>query len=250
MKGALLTLQNPKIKKGEKRGFRTALLHLAPHTLSGYNVCPLATPGCWTACLNTAGRGGIGLDSEGLNVIQRARIARTVRYFEDRDAFMAQLVRELARFFLACARDGFTPAVRLNGTSDIRWENVPVMGAPNIMSHYRDIQFYDYTKLSNRKGLPKNYHLTYSLAETARNFKAHFEAFENGMNVAVVLGGFGDSRYPKPFPPTFNNRRLIDGDKTDLRFLDPKGCYVGLRAKGRAKKDTSGFVRTIERVTQ
>ena len=35
---------------------------------------------------------------------------------------------------------------------------------------------------------------------------------------------------------------MIDGDVSDVRFNDPKGVIVGLRAKGDAKKDTSGFV--------
>jgi hypothetical protein len=37
---------------------------------------------------------------------------------------------------------------------------------------------------------------------------------------------------------------VINGDETDLRFLDAKGVIVGLRAKGKARKDTTGFVRT------
>jgi hypothetical protein len=244
----LLTLTNPKLTKGEKVGYRSAVLHLAPHTLSGFNVCPMATEGCSAACLNTAGRGGIPPAGGGENAIQAARKRRTREYFADRPAFMARLVREVDRFVEACHRDGFTPAVRLNGTSDLRWENVPVDGAPNIMSRFGAVQFYDYTKIPNRRNLPPNYHLTFSLAEGSRNWRAHQVALENGFSVAVVIAGFGDSRYPRPFPPEFNGRELIDGDLSDLRFLDPPAVYVGLRAKGRAKTDKTGFVRTIERV--
>lgn len=243
MSRRLLTHTNPKLAKGEKRGYRSAVLHLAPHTLSGFNVCPAATAGCSAACLNTAGRGGIGLQRNGTNTIQEARKRRTLEFFGDRPAFMGRLTHELELFFEQCRRDGFKPAVRLNGTSDIRWETVPVDGAPHVMGLFPHVPFYDYTKLANRRGLPANYHLTYSLAEGPVSWKGHLAALENGMNVAVVLSGCGESRFPRPFPAKWNGRRLIDGDTSDLRFLDPRGVYVGLRAKGRAKTDTTGFVR-------
>ena len=255
----LLTTGNPKTAKGEGLGYLTAIMHLAPAKLSGYNVCPLATPGCEAACLNTAGRGGIGLDAEGLNVIQRARIKRTRWYFEDRAAFMAQLVKELRAHIRRAEKYDLIPVVRLNGTSDIRWETVPVeergphgerFAYDNVMMLFPDVQFYDYTKLPNRRNLPPNYHLTYSLAETDSNVLKAKLALDNGYNVAVVLRGAGDGAHPKPFPATYKpkllpRRKLIDGDKSDLRFLDGRGNYIGLRAKGRAKKDTTGFVKNL-----
>ena len=261
----LLTTGNPKTLKGEKKGYLTAILHLAPHTLSGYNVCPMATEGCAAACLNTAGRGGMGLDAaehiqhaadhDHLNTIQRARIRRTKWYFEDRAGFMAQLVKEIRAHLRKCEREGLIPAIRLNGTSDLRWENVAVANDdnpgvpdsyPNVMAMFPDVQFYDYTKLPNRKNLPANYHLTYSLAEGEQNYRGHLVALANGYNVAVVLRGAGDAAHPKPFPAQWNGRDLIDGDESDLRFLDGKRNYVGLRAKGRAKQDTSGFVHDLD----
>lgn len=242
----LLTIGNPKTVKGEKRGYRTAVMHLAPHTLSGFNVCPMATAGCAAACLNTAGRGGIGLVNGGTNTIQEARKRRTHWYFEDRAGFMAALVREIRAHVRRCERDGYIPAIRLNGTSDIRWETVPAEGAPNVMTLFPDVQFYDYTKLPNRRNLPPNYHLTYSLAEGDRNWRGHLLALENGYCVAVVLRGAGDSRHPLPMPASWNGRALVDGDDSDLRFLDPAGAYIGLRAKGRAKTDTSGFVHDLQ----
>lgn len=239
----LLTIGNPKTVKGEKRGYRTAILHLAPHTLSGFNVCPSATAGCAAACLNTAGRGGIGLTVKDTNPIQDARKRKTLAFFSERDAFVAELESELTRFAKRCKREGFKPCVRLNGTSDIRWENVPTATAPSLPEAFPRLQFYDYTKLANRRNLPSNYHLTYSLAEGERNWKGHLAALRNGMGVAVVLRGCGDSTHPKPFPPKWNGRRLVDGDESDLRFLDAPAVYVGLRAKGRAKHDVTGFVR-------
>jgi hypothetical protein len=58
-------------------------------------------------------------------------------------------------------------------------------------------------------------------------------ALSNGMNVAAVF---------HKVPETYLGRTVINGDETDLRFLDPKGVIVGLKAKGKAKKDTTGFV--------
>lgn len=249
--GDLLTIGNPKTLKGERKGYRTAVLHLAPHTLSGRNVCPSATAGCAAACLNTAGRGG--MSTKGLeivraevgeaNAIQRARVRKTDEFFDARPEFMARLEAEVRRFVAKAKRDGFKPCVRLNGTSDIRFENIACPSAPNLMLAFPRVQFYDYTKLANRRNLPSNYHLTYSLAEGERNWRGHLVALENGMGVAVVLRGFGDSQHPLAFPPKLWGRKLIDGDESDLRFRDPASVYVGLRAKGRAKLDASGFVK-------
>ena len=47
-------------------------------------------------------------------------------------------------------------------------------------------------------------------------------------------------------PKTFKGLPVIDGDKDDLRFLDPQGVIVGLIAKGKAKQDKSGFVIDVE----
>jgi hypothetical protein len=119
---------------------------------------------------------------------------------------------------------------RLNGTSDIRWETVEVDGHANIMELFPTVQFYDYTKLVNRRALPANYRLTFSLAENN-----DLAAWASGLNVAAVFKG--------KLPATFMGRPVIDGDETDLRFLDPVGIVVGLKAKGKAKKDQTGFVR-------
>ena len=248
----LLTKGNPKIMKGEKRGYLTFVLHLAPASLSGYNVCPMATQGCIAACLNTAGRGGIPtakpvmFEGEAFaNTIQAARVRRTRQYFRDRDAFMRDLVADITRGIAEAGKAGLTPVFRLNGTSDIRWERVPVNGAPNIMALFPDVQFYDYTKIANRRDLPANYHLTFSLAEN--NEAAAYQASVNGMNVAVVFNTRKGEELPKFFilaaGASAASLHVIDADETDLRFTDPRGVIAGLRAKGRARKDASGFVR-------
>jgi hypothetical protein len=247
----LLTLGNPKIEKGTKRGYLTAILHLAPAKLSGFNVCPKATKGCAAACLNTAGRGGIGLDADGLNAIQRARIAKTRRIMnrDTRADFMAELVRDIEAVIRKAERDDLTPVFRLNGTSDLRWETMPVLRGhtfhANIMLAFPDVQFYDYTKLPNRRDLPANYHLTFSLADG--NMLDAKLALANGMSVAaVVRDPANPGRRKLNLPATWKGHPVVDGDESDLRFLDPPASWVMLRAKGRAVKDTTGFVHDIE----
>jgi hypothetical protein len=247
----LLTVGNPKTLKGEKQGYITAVLHLAPASTSGFNVCPMATQGCKAGCLNTAGRGGIAAgnktfaSAEGAlpdNAIQRARIKRTQWFFDDRPAFMLQLSDEIFSFVRKARIAGLIPVVRLNGTSDIRWENqrVSTIRASyiNLMEMFPDVQFYDYTKLTNRRNVPANYHLTFSLAE---NNDAHAASvLAAGGNVAVV---YRDKAIPQTYTIAGTTRDVVSGDDSDLRFLDPQGVIVGLYAKGRAKKDALGFVR-------
>ncbi len=250
----LLTLSNPKTDKGAKLGYGTAVLHLSPERGAGVvlrsgkiaNVCPSATPGCVAACLNTAGRGGIGLTTVGDNPIQRARRERTRLFLEERDGFLAKLVHEIEVHVRRSERKGLVPVVRLNGTSDIRYESVRLPDGTTIFERFPALTFYDYTKHANRRGIPGNYDLTFSLAETERSWREHVVALDNGFRVAVVLSGAGDSVHPRPFPPTWNGRTLVDGDSSDLRFLEPGGVYVGLRAKGRARTDATGFVRPLE----
>lgn len=243
----LLTTANPKTDKGTKYGYLTAILHLSPERGSGIgNVCASATPGCVAACLNTAGRGGIGLTTKGDNAIQRARRERTREWFENRSAFLDVLSHEIDLHVRRALRARLIPCVRLNGTSDIRWESVRTASGETILERFAGIQFYDYTKHANRRGIPDNYHLTYSLAESERNRRGALVALEQGISVAVVLRGAGDSQHPKPFPATWRGRTLVDGDTSDLRFRDPRGAYIGLRAKGRAKYDRTGFVYDVD----
>lgn len=253
---SLLTLGNPKVAKGTKYGVHTAIMHLAPERVSGRNVCPHATAGCAAACLNTAGRGGIGLDADGLNVIQAARIQRTRYFHRDRAGFLAMLVGEIAKHERACAKHGVRPAVRLNGTSDLPWERFPVerdgKTFPHVFAAFPGITFYDYTKWPIRlrplvAGIP-NYSLTYSCADGAKSEEESGNALSAGVNVAAVFA----VKRSGDLPPTAMIggviAEVIDGDLTDLRFLDPqgeRGVIVGLRAKGRAKHDRSGFVRSV-----
>jgi len=218
--------------KGNKKGFLTGILYLAPHKLSGRNVCAMAEKaGCVKACLNTAGRGGF-------NSVQKARINKTNRFFDDNAAFMADLIYSIKALERKAARENLTPLVRLNGTSDILWENVPVAGHKNIMAAFPHVQFYDYTKIPTRKNLPANYDLTFSYSGVKTFALANAKAAANAAlsRIAVVF----DKR--ENIPANFNGRQCVDGDDSDVRHLDGRGVVVALYAKGKARKDNSGFV--------
>lgn len=229
---SLLTVGNPKLLKGQKKGYLSSVLHLAPADLSGKNTCPKATAGCKAACLNTAGRGGIFKKGETTNVIQQARIRKTKYFFENRRDFLNELTVEILKTIKSAEKKNLIPVFRLNGTSDIAWEKYEVANGKNIFQMFPEVQFYDYTKIVGRKvsHIP-NYHLTFSKAD-GNDMDVRLAA-SNGMNVAAVF---------HKLPETYIGRPVINGDETDLRFLDPKGVIVGLKAKGKAKKDTSGFV--------
>jgi len=238
----LLSTGNPKVLKGMSQGYMTYILHLAPATLSGYNVCAKATLGCIAACLNTAGRGGMFKKGETTNVIQKARIRKTELFFEDRVQFMALLVKDIELAIKQSIRMKLFPVVRLNGTSDIAWEKYEVarngITYSNIFAAFPDLEFYDYTKILGRKiNHIENYSLTFSAADG--NDADVVKAMQQGYNIATVFG----IKKTLPMPETYMGRPVFNGDDSDLRFLDPHGVVVGLYAKGKAKKDTSGFVK-------
>ena len=221
---------NPKTDKNQSvEGLENIVvlhLNLAPADLSGYNVCPMASKGCKSACLHTAGNPVFQAQKD------KGRINRARFYMQDRDKFMTQLTRELVNFVKWCDKNKKIGVVRLNTTSDVSWENY------NLFEKFPMLQFYDYTKIQKRalkfaRGeYPPNYHLTYSLNED--NYDKAKEVLNKGGNVAVV--------FRKDLPQTFMGHRVVNGDLHDLRLLDPKNVVVGLKAKGKAKTDYSGFV--------
>lgn len=227
----LLTKGNPKTDKSIKYGYLTAILHLSPaQSVSTKNLCPFASRGCLKACLNTAGRGADHMVKSGIQMVQRARALRTVWFEKDKTSFMLQLEKEIRKFIVYAESKGLKPCIRLNGTSDFLVERT------GIIDKFPKVQFYDYTAIpvSKRKNIPNNYHLTFSRKED--NEQHVTEAINAGVNVAVVF---------KELPKTWKGLPVIDGDDSDLRFLDPNGCIVGLKAKGKAKNDKSGFVLVV-----
>jgi hypothetical protein len=222
----LLSVGNDaKTVKGEKQKVLTGILYLLPADSSGIiNVCPMATPGCKESCLNTAGRGAF-------SSVQAGRMRKTKWFVEDRATFVQALIDDVRKLASKAKKLGFKPAVRVNGTSDI-------YGLARISAEANPtVQHYDYSKVAEpwKRTLP-NYHLTFSYSET--NHADAMEALHNKINVAVVF----DTKRGQPLPKTWMGFKVIDGDLSDLRFKDPKGVIVGLRAKGRAKKDCTGFV--------
>ena len=238
----LLSVGNPKVLKGIKQGYNTYILHLAPANLSGYETCPKRTVGCTSACLNTAGRGGMFKKGETTNTIQKARIRKAKMFFENRAEFMADLVKDIELAIKQSEKKGLIPVFRLNGTSDLSFEKYEVIRNGklyrNIFSAFADNIFYDYTKILGRKiaDIP-NYSLTFSAADGNDNDVA--KAIIQGYNIATVFG----IKKTLPMPDSYLGLPVFNGDESDLRFLDPKQVIVGLYAKGKAKKDETGFVK-------
>lgn len=227
----LLTTGNQKTLKGEKKGYMTYILHLAPAEVAGVgNMCPMSTLGCREGCLNLSGHGGMLHKDTGTNAVQEARKRKTRFFAQDKAGFIAQLKLDIAKAVRQAERKGMIPVFRLNGTSDLSWEKY------DVIQSFPDVQFYDYTKIPNRKvGHLPNYHLTFSRAED--NELNVRRAIANGMNVAVV--------FRKQLPEQWRGLPVVNGDESDLRFLDADNVIVGLKAKGKARKDTSGFVVDI-----
>ena len=224
----LLSTTNYKTSKGEKLGILTGILYLAPAKISGYEVCPMRSAGCTAACLYTAGMGAF-------SNVQQARIKKTKMFFEQREEFFKLLHKDIKSLIAKAKKENLVPAVRLNGTSDINWVRF------KLFEQYPEVQFYDYTKMLNH--LTKdvaNYHITFSKNES--NDLDCKIALERGYNVAVVF----NTKKGLSLPPFWNDYPVYDGDDTDVRFYDPDNHVIGLRAKGMAKKDNSGFVINVK----
>jgi hypothetical protein len=250
----LLNSGNAKTRKGEKLGYITYGMHLAPANLSGFNVCQYASAGCAAACLNTAGRGA-------MSSVQKARIAKTRLFFTDKEKFLSMLWDEVQASIKSAKRKNMIPCFRLNLTSDLPWEKIKRDGV-NVMEAFPQVQFYDYTKIPTRmlayrsslftphtwagsmgwtaqggRDWPKNYQLTFSRSE------CNAPDVGDVMSESGVLGAGNVAMvFRKTLPSQFMGRQVVDGDETDLRFLDPQGVIVGLVEKGLAKRDASGFV--------
>ena len=196
-----------KMAKGEKFGYKTAILHLAPFTLSGKNVCPKASKECVAACLNTSGRGQMGS-------VQKARLNKTNLFWTNKNAFLWQLSTEIEQLKKRAASQGFKFAVRLNGTSDLAWHRMKVEGGGTLHELHPDVQFYEYTKVLNYLDHDyKNLNVTFS--DSGRNDSDINAAIRSGHNVAVV--------FKDKLPKKWKGRRVINGDLHDLRFKDLLG---------------------------
>ena len=235
-RNSLLGVSNAKTTKGEEYGVLTGILYLAPHTVAGRNICPHASKGCALACLYSKGRGAF-------NSVQKARIGKTQLFHANPRAFVEMLAEDIASLAKRAEKLSMTAAIRLNGTSDLPWENLKGELGVSLMERFPGVQFYDYTKNPARAiaygtgKLPTNYHITFSRSES--NAGAVISILDTTCNIAAVF----DTKKGQPLPATWAGREVIDGDLTDIRFWDKAGVIVGLRAKGNsAKTDTSGFI--------
>jgi hypothetical protein len=222
----LLTVENAKTIKGEKLRYLTGILYLAPANEAGRgNTCPGSTAGCRKACLYGAGRAAI------FPKVKEARIRKTHLMYDNPELFRDFLRKDIQSLVRKAGKAGMRPAIRINGTSDI-----PKL-AMQFAAEFPTVQFYDYTKLDRPwERVRDNYSVTYSYS--GENRSKAIAALKNGINVSVVF----DTKKGKALPETWNGYSVIDGDLHDLRFIDPKGVVVGLRAKGDAKQDELGFV--------
>jgi len=220
-----------KTSKGEKLGYRTAILYMAPAMQSGEQLCPMAAIAqCDLACLFTAGRGAMA-------PVFYSRLRKALFWQQYREEFLALLKKEIIKLEKQAAKAGdWKLLVRLNGTTDIRWENY------GVIQDLPDTMFYDYTKIANRKNIPANYDLTFSYSGVKGYLPFVKQAIVKGMRIAVVFRTRKLVEDMLFFKQTFLGLDIVDGDDTDVRVLDPLGVVVALYAKGKAKKDTTGFV--------
>ena len=224
----LLTTANYKTVKGEKLGYLTGILYLAPsNTVKGINVCKHATSGCKLACLYSAGQGAF-------NCVQKARIKKTELFRDNTSLFFELLKKDITALERKAKKLGLVPCIRLNGTSDIYWQKIVDGNGNSLFDLFPNIQFYDYTANYdlNFMSLPKNYSVTFSRKEN--NEKFCMKLLHNGtINVAMVF---------KTLPSEYRGYKVVNGDISDVRFIDDKGVIIGLSPKGKAKRDSSNFV--------
>lgn len=238
-----------KLAKGLAHAVAAAVHYLAPADSAGVgNLCPWSTPGCRAGCLNTSGRAGILLPGRRTNAILRARRRRARAFMLARPLYLARMLAEATRHVANARAAGLEPALRPNGTSDLPVERIlPALfnlGAP----------VYDYTKSRARMlaflagRLPANYHLTFSAAEVDAD-SSLVDLLGMGAGVAMVFDAAAHAAVLAA--GTWQGFPVVDGDESDARYLDRirhgipdrVGYVVALRAKGRAKRDRSGFVR-------
>ena len=240
MQNRIFSIDSAKAIKAREYGYLNAIHYMAPSNLAGVgNLCANATPSCIDLCLGWfSGQAGMVADDADINSVRKSRIDKARRFMRARKAYLADVVKSIELAMRAAARLSLILCVRMNGSTDIAWEGIACERNGkmyrNLMEAFPDVQFVDYTKIASRllRKLPSNYHLT--LSRTELNDAAVIAAVQSGHNAAVVF---------ERVPETWNGLRVIDGDRHDLRHLDPKGVIVGLTPKGRkARRDASGFV--------
>lgn len=224
----ILTTNSLKTAKGFNKGdlkpILTAILYLYPNAL----LCPHAKA-CRAHCLVHAGQGGMS------ETVRDCRIRRTLLFQHDRAWFIDALKKDIVLFEAYCKKHGYTPAVRLNGTSDLLWERM-------IDLDQFESVFYDYTKIPVRHR--HTVHVTFSY--DAINIVECQNAILAGKNVAVC--------FKDRLPESFLGLPVYSGDLDDMRFLDDHaGAICGLVYKRDTRKKhlrtpaDNGFIVDMDR---
>ena len=230
----LLSVSNDaKTIKGEKYGYRTHVLYFAAADTSCHEVCHWRNAECTKVCLDTAGRCN-------MLSVKTARIKKTRRYFADKKKFISDLKEEIETTAASATRAGYIPVYRLDGTSDLGL-------AQRIAPEFPTLQFYDYTKNFKRKPLA-NWDITYSYDgfnwDKCEEKLSGLDYTKNVGPMSRIAMVFRDS-----LPQTYRGWPVVDGDQSDLRFLDKKSVIVGLKIKGGKKRIAPNFfVETNQQV--
>ena len=248
----VLGTSSAKTEKGEVKGWLTGISYLSPAAESGFALVCFWARNCKAICLNWAGRGA-------LNTVQKARQRKTFRLFAyGIQNYLLNVVLDIRKLLQRAQNKGFGLAIRLDGTSDMGLVNHPIqaLGNKTLPQLFPSVEFYEYTKSFGRmeaflRGeFPRNVHFTFSLDGETNKAQAAILNLK-GANIAVCFSG--------SFPTVWNGSKVIDGDTSDLRFLDPRassstvsgpshlraGYIVALKAKGKAKTLRNGFVQTV-----
>ena len=226
--------------KTVKNTEETWIMYISPYDLNSYGktVCSDSTEGCRTGCLGPhSGRALL------FQMITQARIRKTDLYFSDRQAFCEMLFKDMIRLSNRAVKKQITIQVRLNGTSDLDFIAILKNRTGLDIRTLPGLSFYDYTKQIGKfkKYQGTDYKLTFSRSES--NQAECIEAIKCGP-VAVVF----DTKKGHDLPGTFSFDGktfypVIDGDKADDLMVNlGSGFILGLRAKGKAKQDQTGFV--------
>lgn len=223
---------SPKLEKSLKQNVMTYGVYFAPHTVSGYNVCPQSS-NCCKYCLHGSGRNKLELLShkEG-GPITKSRIKKTKLFFEDKETFMQLLIHEIIQAKKKAEAAGMKFAIRLNCTSDIDLEQF-TLGGKNILQLFPDTQFYNYTKVLEHIRLSEkygNYDITYSFS--GENWDECEVLLKKGYRVAVVFEDI--------LPAEFRGYPVIDANEYNARFLDDGGIICGLTYKRGANDYATG----------
>lgn len=255
MQNTIYSIDSAKALKAQSYGYLNGIHYMSPHTSGGVgNLCSHASSACISLCLGLySGQASMVKDQSDMegNSTRKSRADKARRFMADRGGYMNDVIRSTELLIARAARMRLIPCVRLNGSTDVAYEGIriraewsikypyltPFIGM-SIFEIFPTVAFVDYTKNPNRfnRPLPSNYHLTFSRSED--NEHIAIDLLNRGVNVAIVFAG--------DKPASWNGFNVIDGDKHDLRQLDPRGpvgTVIGLAPKGnRAKRDTSGFV--------